>query len=361
MKAREHTISGTPPVIAVDLGGTQLRVAVVQGSQVLAKVRVLTGESPLPDSIVSRISSGIDQVLEEAEIGIEQVAGLGVGVAGPLDGRTGVVFAPPNLSGWNNVPLRAMLQKYYGNLPILLENDANAAALGEYLFGAGQGCSDMVYLTISTGIGGGVICNGQLLQGISGTAAELGHMTIDRDGPRCNCGNIGCLESIASGIAITHRASEAMKAGTYFENLPAGIQADPAHVDPHAVADAAREGLPAACAIIKEAAEALGIGIVNIIHIFNPERIILGGGLLQIGSLLLDPALQIVRERAMKVPYQAVSIVPAQFGDEAGLIGAGALIYQSPQSAFPTLQERGAPALRDQRKSYEPTTMFHNL
>jgi len=301
------------PVIAVDIGGTQLRVAVIQGTKVLAKMRVLTGDDPLPERIVSRICKSIDQLLQDTNIEKEQVAGLGVCVAGPLDSRTGVVFSPPNLPGWDQVPLRDMLSEQYPKIPILIENDANAACLGEYMFGAGQGCKDMVYVTVSTGIGGGVICNGQLMVGTSGTAAELGHMIIDRHGPRCNCGSIGCLESIASGVAITRRASEAIAAGYYFEGKPelASIVQLP-HSDPQAVAHAARAGLPAARAIIGEAAEALGLGIVTIIHLFNPEKIILGGGLLQMGELLLEPALQIVRERTMRIPYQAVQIVFAQ-------------------------------------------------
>ena len=247
--------------------------------------------------------------------------------------------------------MRDLLQEWYQELPIMIENDANAACLGEYLFGAGQGCHNMVYLTVSTGIGGGVICNGQLLQGASGTAAELGHMTIDRHGPLCKCGNTGCLESLASGIAIKEQARAAInagiyysnqstftrfkqflfkfkiKAGAYYSNQSTEIPFDPADIDPHTVALDAQHGLPKACNIIEDAAEALGIGLVNIIHIFNPEKIILGGGLMQNGPLLLDTAERIVRQRAMTIPYQAVQIVPSQLGDDAGLIGSGALVY----------------------------------
>ncbi len=314
--------------LAIDLGGTQLRIAVVQRARVVAKVSIPTGDNSFPERVIANIHRGIEQVLQKAEIALEQVAGLGICVAGPLDSRTGVVFAPPNLVGWDHVPLRDMLQEKYPGLPIFIENDANAACLGEYMFGAGQGCNDMVYMTVSTGIGGGVICNGQLLVGVSGTAAELGHMTIDKEGPLCNCGNVGCLESIASGTAIARKAREAITAGMYFvepSELPLADQLSYAH--PQAVARAAKEGLPAARKIICDAAEGLGIGLINVIHIFNPEKIILGGGLLQIGGLLIDPALQLVRQRSMKVPYQALDIVYAQLGDDTGLVGAGALIY----------------------------------
>lgn len=328
MQETKHAWQETPPAIAIDLGGTQLRVAIVQGAKILAKVRIPTGDDSYPERTVDRMCRCIDQVLQMADVKLEQVAGLGICVAGPLDSRTGVVFAPPNLAGWDHVPLRDMLQKHYPGLAIFLENDANAASLGEYMFGAGKGCKDMVYMTVSTGIGGGVICNGQLVVGTSGTAAELGHMTIDKDGPLCNCGNTGCLESIASGTAITRRAREAITAGKYFVDPPALSLADQLpYAEPQAVARAAREGLPAAREIIRDAAQGLGIGIVNVIHVFNPEKIILGGGLLQIGELLIDPALQLVQERTMKVPYQAVDIVYAELGDDTGLVGAGALIY----------------------------------
>lgn len=140
---------------------------------------------------VVRAVNGLD---EEAHVGLDQLAGFGIGVAGPLDSHNGIVFVSPNLPGWNEIPLQAIFEERYG-LPARIENDANVAGLGEYMFGAGQGCTDMVYLTISTGIGGGIIVDGRLLTGTKGTAGELGHMTVDRHGERCNCGNIGCLIS----------------------------------------------------------------------------------------------------------------------------------------------------------------------
>lgn len=323
-----------PLVVAVDLGGTQLRVAVLQGEKVLSRVSVHTGEEPVPDRIIPRIYCGIEQALDEAGAGLDQVAGIGIGVAGPLDSRTGIVFAPPNLPGWDHVPLRAIFEEHYA-LPVFIGNDANVAALGEYMFGSGHGCKDMIYLTISTGIGGGVIVNGQLMEGTSGTAGELGHMTIDWHGERCNCGNIGCLESIASGTAIARRAREAMARGVDFfvpsDDYPqgyiAGNEGQQLRVDAQVVARAAMAGEPVACEIIREAAEALGVGLVNLIHIFNPDMIVLGGGLTQMGPLLMKPALQIVEMRTMRVPYKAVQIEQARLGADVGLVGAGALIY----------------------------------
>ena len=340
-----------PLVVGVDLGGTQIRIAVVQGPQLLSRATFPTGADPAPNRIIPSIYREIEQVLDEAGTRLDQIAGIGIGAAGPLDSRTGVIFAPPNLPGWDHVPLRDIFKEHY-SLPVFVENDANAAALGEYMFGAGYGCKDMVYLTISTGIGGGVIVDGRIMGGTSGTAGELGHMTIDRHGERCNCGNIGCLESIASGTAIARRANEAIARGADFSLLassgpecnvtaldglallppgcdPAGKPRQQFYIDAKAVARAAEAGVPAACAIIRDAAEGLGVGLVNIIHIFNPEIIILGGGVTQMGSLLMEPALRVVQERAMKVPCKAVRVVLAQLGIDAGLIGAGALVYHN--------------------------------
>lgn len=363
-----------PLVVGVDMGGTQLRAAVLQGSTLLSRVGLLTGENVSPERIIPRLYAAIREVLEQAHTSLEQVAGIGIAAPGPLDSRTGVIFSPPNLPGWDHVPLRDIFTEHY-HIPISVENDANTAGLGEYMFGAGRGCRDMVYMTLSTGIGGGVITNGQIMTGASGTAAELGHMTIDWHGERCNCGNIGCLESIASGIAIGRKANAAIRSGsaeglellnfartmlqhgsTVADRTALPTQgSDPAtveillhgpnepddlasetniqqpyedlQVNARTVALAAEAGIPVARAIISNAAVAIGIGLVNIIHIFNPEMIILGGGLTQMGPMLMEPMLRIVQERAMKVPREAVRIVQAQLGANAGLVGAGALIY----------------------------------
>lgn len=356
-KETTNVLQNLPLMVGVDLGGTQLRVAVLRGAQLLSRVSLLTGANPTPHRIIPCVYQAIDQVLDDAGIELNQIRGIGIGVAGPLDSRTGIVFASPNLPGWDHVPLREIFYEHF-NIPIFVENDANAATFGEHMFGAGRGCKNMIYLTISTGIGGGVLLNGQLLRGRNGTAGELGHITVDWHGKRCNCGNVGCLESIASGMAIARRAQEAigMERGKELLAFACALQQDTtqaSQLDPsvdnypnykhfacerdaavpfisaHTVSLAAQAGIPLACSLIRDAAEALGVGLVNIIHIFNPEMIILGGSVMQSGALLMEPALQIVRERAMQVPYEAVSIVQAQLNANEGLVGAGTLIYQS--------------------------------
>lgn len=336
-----------PMVVAVDLGGTQIRTAVLRGATLLSRVGLLTGENPTPERVIPRLFSAVEQAVDNAGTSLDQIAGIGIGAPGPLDSRTGVVFAPPNLPGWESVPLRDIFYEKY-HLPIFVENDANAAALGEYMFGAGRGVSDLVYMTISTGIGAGVIIDNKIIGGVSGTAAELGHMTVDWHGERCNCGNIGCLERIASGTNIARRANEAIAEGkgqelvdfvlshlelhesleTQAANTPADSAiSSPLSVNARLVALAAEAGIPLAEKIIKDAGEAIGVGIVNILHIFNPAMIILGGGVTQMGPLIMDPALRIIQDRAMRVPYKAAKIVMAQLGPDVGLVGVGALIY----------------------------------
>ncbi len=334
-----------PLAVGVDVGGTQIRVAVLRGDKLLSRVRLLTGKATTPDSVLPRIYRAIEQAVDEAALQLEQVAAIGIGVPGPVNSRTGKVFTLPNLSGWSNVPLRDIFIEHYG-IPSVVENDGNVAALGEYLFGAGRKCRHVVYLTIGTGIGGGIIANGQLLRGASGVAAELGHMTIDWHGMPCVCGNTGCLESIASGTAIARRANEAIAQGLGGELLPwaalnslddetphvdelIGESGQPFCIDVQGVARAAAHGVSLAYDIINDAATALGIGLVNIIHLFNPEIIVLGGGVTQIGPMLMEPVLRVVQERAFRIPYKDVRIVPAQLGADAGVIGAGALNFFS--------------------------------
>jgi glucokinase len=179
-----------PLVVAVDLGGTQMRAGVLRGPEMLSRVILQTGDDLRPERIILRLFDAIEQAFSLAGVTLAQIAGIGIGAPGPLDSRTGIVFSPPNMPGWDSVPMHDIFAEHY-HVPIYVENDANAAALGEFMFGAGQGCKDIVYLTVSTGVGGGVIVDGKILEGVSGTAAELGHMTVDWHGERCSCGNIG--------------------------------------------------------------------------------------------------------------------------------------------------------------------------
>jgi glucokinase len=238
-----------------------------------------------------------------------------------------VVTTPPNLPGWRSVPLRQWIQDELG-LPTALENDANAAALAEHRFGAGRSTKHMIYVTASTGIGGGFILNGELYNGATGGAGEIGHMTILPQGPHCGCGNRGCLEALASGRAIAREARERVKCGvpTLIADLAEG---DPDRISAKLVAQADAQGDIEAQEILDEAMTYLGVGMANLVNLFNPELIVIGGGLTKMGERLFDPVRRIVDRRAFRTAAQVVKVVPAQLGDDVGVLGAAAVAMLS--------------------------------
>ncbi|MCL5076223.1 MAG: ROK family protein [Chloroflexi bacterium] len=310
------------PVLAVDLGGTQLRVALVGADgQITFRYNTLTKAEEGLEAVLERIYTVITQGLLAAGNG--GVTSIALSVPGPVNPYSGVIFRPPNMPGWDEVPLKQLVEQRF-HLPTHIGNDANVAALGEHRFGAGQGIAHLIYLTVSTGIGGGVISNGQLLLGYGGFAAEPGHMTIDRNGPICGCGNVGCLEALASGTAIARHAKERLLKGED-SRLRAVLDAGLEQISAELVAEAAKAGDGLALTVIEEAATNLGIGVVNLVHIFNPQLIIIGGGVARAGDLLFEPVRRIVRERTMRIFQKELDIVPAALGDDVCLLGAATL------------------------------------
>ncbi len=307
-----------PDLIAVDLGGTSIRAARFNpsGPPALAQAKTPTLASEGPEAVISRILNTIERVAPEAAADLR----VGVGAPGPLDPRRGVILEAPNLPGWINLPLRDILQDRLG-VPVAVGNDANLAALAEWRFGAGRGTQDMLYLTISTGIGGGVIIDGRLLIGHRGLAAELGHMTIDRDGPPCGCGQRGHLEALASGPAIARRARELIEQGHPSSLAPRLRAGNP--ITAEAVGEAALQGDALARQVLAQAGEAIGLHLANLVHAFDPEMIVLGGGVMHLGALLLEPIERSLRSHILHPAYlQDLRLVPAALGDDVGLIGA---------------------------------------
>jgi glucokinase len=306
------------PLVAVDLGGTQIRAGLVQGGQLLHRAARPTASERGVDAVIESIAEVVRQMWAAAG-----QSGLPVGVAspGPLDPRTGIVFEAPNLAGWYNVPLGERLSQVL-QAPVVIGNDANCAALGEHQFGAGRGVRNLCYVTLSTGIGGGVIIEDELFEGTAGAAAEVGHMTLDLHGPRCNCGNIGCWEALASGTAIAAQARAAIASGrpTRISQLAAGAPVAAAHVTA-----AAHQGDPLARELLDRAGTVTGFGLVNLAHLFDPDLIILGGGVTHAGDLLLGPARAIFATHAMPNYRRTCRIVLAALGDDVGLYGAAAL------------------------------------
>jgi len=312
------------PVIGIDLGGTKISTALVDtAGTIIAHDYRETHATEGQKAVIERMLDAARRVMVRAGVNQAQVAAAGIGAPGPLDVEAGVVVAPPNLPGWDRVPLRRLIESRLG-ITTFLENDANAAALGEYRFGAGRGVEHMIYVTASTGIGGGLILNGRLYHGASGMAGEIGHITIMPYGPLCGCGNRGCLEALASGTAIARQAGERVARGapTLIADLAGG---DPERVTAKLVAEAASQGDMEAQEILAEAMHYLGIGMANLVNLFNPQLIVIGGGLTNIGEMLFGPVQRAIDRRALPTLAQAVRVVRAELGDNAGVLGAAAV------------------------------------
>jgi glucokinase len=242
----------------------------------------------------------------------ETIAGIGIGCGGPLDSERGVLIAPLHLPGWTNVPISDLAANAFVR-PAVLENDATAAAAGEHRYGAGRGTRNMVYLTVSTGIGGGVVIDGRLFRGSTGNGGELGHVTVDWHGRSCRgCGRRGCLEAYASGTSIAERAREA--------GMDVETSAD--------VAAAAREGDAVATRVWDETCEALACGVTSLVNLFEPELVVIGGGVSRAGEQLLGPVRDLVHAEAIDALRRKVGIVQSALGDAVGVVGAAAVAYE---------------------------------
>ena len=307
-------------VIGVDLGGTKILTAVADlEGNILAKSRLETKAEEGQQAVIARIIKSIEDVLAQLELNKKAIAGVGVGCPGPLNAEEGVIYHAPNLD-WKQVRIKDILEDELG-LPVWIENDANAAALGEKWFGAGQGVDNLIYITISTGIGGGIIINRQLYRGANCSAGEIGHLTINPQAAiQCNCGNLGCWESLASGTALARLAKEAVRAGR--DTLIAQSTAEIEDIDGQVVTEAAAAGDQVAQELVKEVTNYLGIGIANLINLFNPELIVLGGGVIEAGEIIVGPIKETVTWRALESSTAAVEILVSELKEEVGVVGA---------------------------------------
>ena len=315
------------PVLAVDIGGTKIIAAVFStDGQLLAKEVYPTLAGAGVSAVIERIFTAIDRLLSQNITEISQLDCIGIAVAGAIDSNRGLVTASPNLPGWLDVPLRYIVQDRY-QVDAFLVNDASAAALGEHRFGVGRGVSNLILLTLGTGIGGGIVINGEMYCGACGSAGEIGHMVIDVNGPECACGNRGCLEALSSGTAVARDAIRRITQGEK-SSLVEMAEGEIESITAETVGTAARNGDSLALDVLSQAANYLGVGMVNLVNIFNPEMIVIGGGMAKLGSLFIDPAKQVVAERAFPISAQAVRIVTAQLGNEAGVYGAAAFALE---------------------------------
>jgi glucokinase len=318
-------------VLGVDLGGTKFAVGAMtsDGTREFAFSSAPTRAEKDADDVVDRIAALAKQVIEQTlkETGAKRsdFIGAGIGAPGPLRRSDGIVVVAPNL-GWHDYPLRDRLADRIG-MTTTLDNDANCATLGETWIGAARGAKNVVGITIGTGIGGGLVFDGKLHHGSSDVAGEIGHTTIETEGRRCKCGNYGCLEAYASGPAIAERAREALERGSE-SSLPQLAGSVEAITAQH-VYDAARRGDPLAREVVRDTARYLGAGIANLLNLFNPDVVVLAGGVTAAGEELLAPLRIEARRRAFKPAMDVARIVPGELGSRAGVVGAVAVALEA--------------------------------
>jgi glucokinase len=304
----------------VDLGGTNLRTALVgPDGEILDKHKEASHAADGWMKVVARL---IDNIKRQKEIGAQkgaEVSAVGVGAPGVILVNKGIVVKSPNFPDWNNLPLKAELEKAL-NIPVFIENDANAAALGEKWRGAGRNITSMILLTLGTGVGGGIILDNRIWHGADGMAGEIGHMTLIPDGRPCNCGNNGCLEMYASARGIVQSYRDELER----RKLPLAAK----DVTAEQVYQAAREGDAVARGGMKDMGRMLGIGIASLINIFNPEMVVIGGGVKDAWPLFIGATHEEIMKRAFQVPAERTEIVPSSLGDDAGMVGAAAVALE---------------------------------
>ena len=311
---------GARPVLGLDIGGTKLAVGVIttDGRPHAVTIQPTRRDEGWPAVVERLFAMGREAA---AGAGLGPIGAVGIACGGPLDATTGTLLAPPHLPGWRNVGIGRLAEDAFG-VPAALQNDATAAALAEYRFGAGTDANTMLYLTISTGIGGGAVIDGRLHLGAAGNAAEFGHVTVRRGGRPCSCGRRGCIEAYGSGTSIAERAREGLAdhPGSALAELDVVTAADVTRI--------AAAGDPLAGAVWAETVDLLGAAITDLVNVFEPDLVVLGGGVTRAGAMLLDPVREIVAAEAMPPAAAAARIVLAGLGDLVGVVGAGAVAHE---------------------------------
>ncbi len=308
-------------ILGIDLGGTKIATILADAEgNIENRVELKTEAEKGPQTVIDNVLKSVDGVIDNTDR--QNILGIGIGSPGPLDQESGVVLSAGNL-GWKNVPIKDILEKRYG-LNAYLENDANAAALAEYAFGAGRGSKNLLYITVSTGVGGGIIIDGKVYSGSHGMAGEIGHITIDPQGPPCNCGNNGCLEVFASGTGLVRRTREAIMQGAE-TSIMAMVDGDLNKITALTVEKAALSGDAFSKEMWDSTGDYLGIGLASLINVLDPELLVMGGGVSKAGELLFAPMRKTISKRLFQgVAYQ-VKIVRAELGKDVGTLGAVAV------------------------------------
>ncbi len=301
-------------VLAADVGGTNTRMAVVnENGDILTLLKKATHCKEGKDEMVRFLVSFARETIEKSRLPKEKIDGMGIGFPGPLNVETGTIFNPPNLNGWDSVPLKDILEKEL-KVPVAIENDANAAALGEWWKGVGPETGSLFCITLGTGVGGGIVLDGKIWHGATSIAGEIGHTTVIRDGIKCTCGNIGCLERYACSGGILKRINDALLKGR--ENGPQPL------MDLKQVDQMVMQGNEIVINVIRETGVILGIAIANIANLLDPEIVVLFGGVTNLGEHLIIPLKEEVKRRAFKQTTKSLRIEFSQLGDNSGILGA---------------------------------------
>jgi len=313
--------------VGIDIGGTKIAAGVIDSSaRVVARhISKAHAEQP-PDDVIAACVQAFHAVLAQAGLQPGQVAGMGVGFGGHVNGAAGLILTSSNLPAWDHHPLRDHLQARLG-LPVILENDSNCAAWGEYRFGAGQGSRYLCYVTLSTGYGLGVVIDGKLYVGATGTTGELAHTVIQPDGPLCICGKRGCLICYTAGLGISRLVRERLDRGerTLLREM---CGSTPSRVTGEVVVEAAERGDRVAQEVLAIAGRYFGLGLSSVVQMFNPDRIVIGGGLAHVKHWLVEPGLTALRENIHPVLHDSAQTVYSQLWEDAGMIGAAALVWE---------------------------------
>jgi glucokinase len=312
--------------IGVDLGGTYTKLALVdRKGRLFYRATLSTTDYRTKEALLDAIANEIDRIFKRAQLTSKDLLGVGVGVPGLVDFKRGFIYYLTNVPGWKNVSLKKILEKRL-KTQALIDNDVNLMALGEYKFGAGKGAKNFVCLTLGTGVGGGIIMDGELYRGSSSAAGEIGHMPLKEKGKPCNCGSFGCLERYVGNKYIVDEIKDKIKTGrrTLIKSM---VNGNLSSITPEVISDAANRNDKLAIAFWKEVGERVGIVLSGIINLLNPERVIIGGGLANAGVALFKSIRDTVDERALPIHKRTVKIVKARLGADAGIVGAAALFF----------------------------------
>ena len=326
-------------VLGVDIGASHLTVIAADlRGQVLSEITAPLDIARGPEECLQAIALTVEHILRESRSQLDEVRAIGVGVPGPVIQQQGIVSAPPIMPGWDGFPIRQRLSDAW-HKPVSLDNDADLGALGEWSFGAGRAESNLVYIKIGTGIGCGILLDGQIYHGVLGTAGEIGHLTVSEDGPPCTCGNYGCLEAMAGGRAIAQRAQLAVKAGqrTSLASVDHGRE-----ITARDVGLAAQSGDGVSQQLLGDAGRHIGSALASLVNLLNPSLVLLGGGVVAAGAYLLDPIRQAVRERTLRAAGRATRIAVATLGDRSTALGAVALALNRTFESYVDLDGRHA-------------------